>query len=167
MNAMKEIRIEKITFNIGTGEAGSKLDKAVKLLQTLTAQKPVATIAKRRLPTWGVRPGMTIGAKVTVRKNQDKVIEKMLQAVGNKLSIKKIGNGEFSFGIPEYIEIPGAKYDLDIGIIGLGVTVTLERRGFRVKRMSVKKMKIPQRHLISKEETIEFLKTKFNTKIAD
>jgi len=76
----------------------------------------------------------------------DKVIEKMLQAVGNKLSIKKIGNGEFSFGIPEYIEIPGAKYDLDIGIIGLGVTVTLERRGFRVKRRSVKKMKIPQRN---------------------
>ncbi len=167
MNKMKEIRIEKITLSIGTGEAGNKLEKGMKLLQTLTGQKPVSTVTKKRIPTWGVRPGMTIGVKVTVRKNQDKVIEKMLKAVGDKLNSKKIGNGEFSFGIPEYIEIPGTKYDMDIGIIGLGVMVTLERQGFRIKKRALKNGKIPQRHLISKEETMDFLKTKFNTKITD
>lgn len=167
MNNMKEIRIEKITLNIGTGESGNKLEKAMKLLQTLANQKPVPTSTKKRIPTWGVRPGMTIGAKVTVRKNQDLIVERMLNGVGNKLSLRKIGDGEFSFGIPEYIEIPGTKYDMDIGIIGLGAMVTLERHGFRIKKRGVKKGKIPQRHLITKEETVDFLKTKFNTKIID
>ncbi len=167
MNPMKEIRIEKVTFNVGIGEAGNKLEKAMKLLQSLAEQKPVPTITKKRIPTWGIRPGMTVGAKVTVRKNQDKVVERMLKAVGNKLNLKKIGDGTISFGIPEHILIPGTKYDMDIGILGLGVMVTLERRGFRVNRRTVKKTKIPQRHLISKEETIDFLKTKFNTTITD
>jgi|SRR3989344_2795937 len=167
MNSMKEIRIEKVTLNIGIGEAGNKLEKAMKLLQTLTDQKPVPTVTKKRIPTWGVRPGMTIGVKVTVRKNKDDIAGKMLKAVGNKLSLKKIGNGEFSFGIPEYIEIPGAKYDMDIGIIGLGVMITLERKGFRIKKRMIKKGKIPKRHLITKEETVDFLKTKFDMKIVD
>lgn len=167
MNTMKDIRIEKVTFNIGTGEAGNKLEKAMKLLQSLTDQKPVSTISKKRIPTWGIRPGMTIGTKVTVRKNQDKVVDRMLKAVGNKLSLKKIGDGTISFGIPEHILIPGTKYDMDIGILGLGVMVTLERRGFRINRRTIKKTKIPRRHLISKEDTITFLKTKFNTNIID
>ncbi len=167
MNKMKEIRIEKVTLNIGTGEAGNKLDKAMKLLQTLANQKPVPTTAKKRIPTWGVRPGMTIGAKVTLRKNQDIVVEKMLRGVGNKLSLKKIGEGTFSFGVPEYIQLPDAKYDMEIGIIGFGIMVTLERPGFRIKRRAVKKTSIPRRHLISKEETADFLKAKFNTKITD
>jgi|SRR3989344_258448 len=167
MNPMKDIRIEKITLNIGTGEAGNKLEQAMRLLQALTGQKPVSTTAKKRIPTWGVRLGLTIGTKVTLRKNKDKTLENMLEAVGNRLSIKKIGEGTLSFGIPEYILVPGAKYDIDIGIIGLGVMVTLERRGFRIKKRGIRKGKIPQRHLISKEETIDFLKKKFNTKITD
>ncbi len=167
MNNMKEIRIEKVTLNIGTGEAGGKLEKAMKLLQNLSNQKPVATITKKRIPTWGVRPGTTIGAKVTLRKNKDVLVENMLKAAGNKLNQKKIGEGNFSFGIPEYINVPGSKYDLSIGIIGFGVMVTLERNGFRIKKRAVKKGKIPQRHLISKQETIDFLKNKFKTKIED
>ncbi|MBI2507596.1 50S ribosomal protein L5 [Candidatus Woesearchaeota archaeon] len=167
MNSMKEIRIEKVTLNVGTGEAGSKLEKAMKLLQNFSNQKPVATVTKKRIPTWGVRPGMSIGAKVTLRKNQDKFVENMLSAIGNKLSEKKIGDGTFSFGISEYIHVPGAKYDTSIGIIGFGIMVTLERKGFRVKKRIVGKSKIPQRHLISKQETINFLKDKFKTKIED
>ncbi len=167
MNTMKDIRIEKVTFNIGTGEAGNKLEKAMKLLQSLTDQKPVSTVTKKRIPTWGIRPGMTIGTKVTVRKNQDTVVDRMLKAVGNKLSLKKIGDGTISFGIPEHILIPGTKYDMDIGILGLGVMITLERRGFRINRRTIKKTKIPRKHLISKEDTITFLKTKFNTNIID
>ena len=167
MNTMKDIRIEKVTFNIGTGEAGNKLEKAMKLLQSLTDQKPVSTVTKKRIPTWGIRPGMTIGTKVTVRKNQDTVVDRMLKAFGNKLSLKKIGDGTISFGIPEHILIPGTKYDMDIGILGLGVMITLERRGFRINRRTIKKTKIPRKHLISKVDTITFLKTKFNTNIID
>jgi large subunit ribosomal protein L5 len=167
MNKMKEIRIEKITLNIGTGESGKQLENAMKLLQILTEQKPVATRAKDRIPTWGVRPGLTIGTKVTIRNKQDETLKNMLVAIANKISARKIGEGTLSFGIPEYIEIPGSKYDIDIGIIGLGVMVTLERPGFRVKKRSLKKSKLPTHHLISKEETIEFLKTKFDIEVME
>ncbi|MBI2106323.1 50S ribosomal protein L5 [Candidatus Woesearchaeota archaeon] len=167
MNIMKEIRIEKITLNIGTGEGGNRLQKATKLLQSLTGQTPIEAKAKRRIPTWGVRPGAIIGTKVTVRKNMEDIISRMLAAVGNKLTMSKIGEGTFSFGIPEYIEIPGARYDAEIGIIGLGVMVTLKRPGFRIKNRSIMKRKIPKKHLISQEETIKFLQEKFKTKITD
>ena len=165
MNKMKEIRIEKVVLNIGTGEAGAKLDKALKLLNTLTDQKPISTKAKKRIPTWGLRPGLTIGAKVTLRKNQEKVLKRMLEAVGNNLNPKKIGAGTLSFGIPEYILIPDTKYDIEIGMIGLSVTVTLARPGFRIKRRRLKQKKIPSSHQITKEETEAFLKEKFGTQI--
>jgi|SRR3989344_3490503 len=166
MNKMQEIRIEKLTFNMGVGDSGSKLDKAMKLLNTLTGQKPIATKAKRRIPTWGLRPGLTIGAKVTLRENKEEVLKRMLEAMGNKLEISKIGEGTFSFGIPEYLQIPDAKYDVEIGMMGLGVTATLERPGYRIKRRLNKKH-IPKRHLISQKETIEFLKTKFNVQFGE
>ena len=143
------------------------MQKATKLLKSLAGQTPVEAKAKRRIPTWGVRPGAIIGTKVTVRKNMDEMISRMLAAVGNKLSINKIGGGTFSFGISEYIEIPGARYDAEVGIIGLGVMVTLERPGFRIKKRSIMKRKIPKRHLISQEETINFLQEKFKIKIID
>ena len=166
MNKMQEIRIEKLTFNIGVGESGAKLDKAIKLLTTLTGQKPIATKAKKRIPTWGLRPGLTIGAKVTLRKNQNEVLKRMLDSIGNKLPLSKLGDGTFSFGIPEYIQIPDAKYDIEIGIMGLSVAATLQRPGYRVKKR-INKNKIPRNHLISKDETAEFLKVKFNTKLEE
>ena len=150
---------------MGTGEAGARLEKATKLLKTLTGQKPVLTKAKKRIPTWGLRLGLTIGAKVTIRKNQEAVLKRMLEAVGNRIDPKKISEGTFSFGIPEYIQIPDAKYDIDIGMVGLGVTVTFERPGFRVKKRRLQPKKIPLRHNISKEEILEYLKSKFGTEI--
>jgi|TARA_B100001971_G_C18092622_1_gene484348 large subunit ribosomal protein L5 len=165
MNKMKEIRIEKITLSIGTGEAGAPLEKALKLLKTLTNQKPIATKAKKRIPTWGIRLGLTIGTKVTLRKDQEATFKRMLEAVGNKIDPKKIGSGTISFGVPEYITIPDTKYDIEIGMIGLGVTATLERPGFRVKKRKLQSRKIHHSHLITKEETIEFLKSKFGIEV--
>ena len=166
MNKMQEIKIEKLTFNIGVGDSGTKLDKATKLLTILTGQKPIPTKAKKRIPTWGLRPGLTIGSKVTLRKNQDAMLKKMLESRGNKLSENTIGAGTFSFGIPEYIQIPDAKYDVEIGIMGLSVAATLERPGFRIKKR-LNKCKIAKKHLISKEDTINFLKTRFNVQFGE
>ena len=65
MNPMKKVRIEKITLNIGSGKDTSKLDKGILLIKTITGIAPVKTITKKRIPSWGLRPGLPIGAKLT------------------------------------------------------------------------------------------------------
>jgi len=167
MNKMREIRIEKITLNIGAGEAGPKLDRAFKLLQKITNAKPIKTKSHKRIPTWGVRPGLEIGCKVTLRRKKLELLKNLLIAASNKLKPSQFHNGTFSFGVPEYIDIPGVSYDAEIGIIGLEVAVTLERPGFRIKRRSIKTKKIPSKHNITKEESIEFMKKNFGIEIEE
>ncbi len=168
-NQMRKIRIEKITLNIGVGQAGDKLEKAVKLLETMTHGKAVKTITMERIPTWGIRPKLPIGTKITLRgKQAEDLLTRFFKAVNNTIPSSKFDStGNFAFGIKEYIDIPGVEYMPDIGIIGLEVAVTLERPGFRVKRRRVKKARIPARHRISKNDAIEFVKQKFNLNIAE
>jgi len=162
MNPMRDIRVEKITLNVGVGEPGAKLDKAVKLLKNMTGEKPVKTTSTKRIPTWGARPDLPLACKVTLRKEKAKeLLSRLLKAVGNKLPEKKFDKfGNFSFGIEEYILIPGVEYDVEVGIIGLEVAVTLERPGFRVKKKR-SSSKIGIKHRITKEESIEFVKKTF------
>lgn len=164
MNKMKEIRIEKVTLNIGVGKPGPELEKALKLLQQITGKKPVETKSDKRIPTWGLRPGLSIGAKITLRgREAEELLRRLLNAIDYRLHSYKIGkDGNFAFGIKEYIDIPGMKYDMDIGIIGLEAAVTLKRAGFRVRRRKVMPRKLPDRHRIHKEETKSFLKEKYN-----
>src|SRR3989344_1389113 len=105
MNSMKNIRIEKVTLNCGVGEAGDKLDNATKLLEQITGKKPVKTTTMKRIPTWGIRPNLAIGCKVTLRGEEASILlRRLLQAVDNKLPEKKFdNNGNVSFGIEEYI----------------------------------------------------------------
>ena len=169
MNKMRELRIEKITLNMGAGEAGEKLEKYMKLLQVISGRKPVQMVSQKRIPTWAVRPGLAIGAKVTLRgKPAEELLKRLFSAVDNTIkpsSFDKEGN--FSFGIPEYIDIPGVEYIVEIGIVGLEVAVTLERPGFRIKRRKYHPKKIPTKHKITAEETQEFLKNKFKIKIGE
>lgn len=164
---MKQIKIEKVTLNIGTGEPGDKLEKAMKLLNTITGAKPVQTKSKKRIPTWGVRPGLAIGCKVTLRGNKaNEVLKKLLIANENKLSYSKFDDkGNLAFGIKEYIDIADVKYDPEIGIIGLEAAVTLARPGFRIKRRTIKKSHIPTRHQVSKEDAINFMQKEFGVKV--
>ncbi len=166
MNPMKKIRIEKITLNIGTGKPGPELEKAKKLLKAVTGEDPVETKTKKRIPTWSLRPGLAIGTKVTLRgKKAEEVLKTLIIAVENVIPERKIGkDGNFAFGIKEYIDIPGIEYDASIGIIGLEVAVTLQRAGFRIKNRHIRSKKIPQRHRISREETKQFLTKSFNVK---
>ena len=168
MNEMKNIRIEKITLNIGVGEAGDKLDKAAKLLGLITNSKVIKTKTMKRIPTWSIRPKLPIAAKATLRgKKAEEVLLRLLKAKKNVLENKKFDRfGNFSFGIREYIDIPEIEYQPDIGIIGLEVAVTLERPGFRIKRRAIPS-KIGKNHMITKEESMEFIKNKFSTKIVE
>jgi large subunit ribosomal protein L5 len=164
MNPMRNIEVEKVIINIGTGANQDKLKKAIKLVQTLTGKTPIKTISKKRIPAWGLRPGLPVGCKITLRKkNAIDLLKRTLEARENKLKKNCFDEyGNVSFGLEEYIEIPSMKYDPDIGIMGLQVSVTLKRPGYRIKRRKVKKRKIPKKNRISKQESINFFKDNFN-----
>ena len=167
MNQMQEIQIEKITLNIGVGGTGDKLEKATRLLHSITNAKPVKTRTMKRIPTWGVRPKLEIATKVTLRGEiAGKVLKRLLVAANNTLPESKFDKfGNFSFGIPEYIDIPGVEYSAEIGIIGLEVAVTLKRPGFRIKNRRIASVKVPLRHRVSREDAMMFIKNKFQVTI--
>ena len=87
----------------------------------------------------------------------------MLSAIENKIRRKQISPNNFSFGIKEYLEIPGMEYQRDIGIRGLDVTIAFKTSGKRVKLKKIKQGKIPKRNEIKKEAIIKFMEEKFNT----
>jgi large subunit ribosomal protein L5 len=160
-NIMRQIKIEKVCLSIGgTGET---LEKGEKLLQLLTKRKPARMKTNKRIPTFGVRPNLEVGVVVTIRKDVEEFLKSMLIAIDNRLSRKQISENNFSFGIKEYLEIPGVEYQRNIGMMGLDVTVVFKRSGRRVKLKKIKRGKIPKRQIISKEEIIKFMEDKFQT----
>ena len=82
-NPTRKIKIEKIVFSVG-GTA-EELEKGVKLLKIITEKKPAKMKSRKRIPTFGVRPGLEVGAVVTIRKNTNEILKKMLIAIDNKL----------------------------------------------------------------------------------
>ena len=167
MDIMRTIKIEKVTLNIGAGKDQSRLEKGMVLLNAIANATPVKTTTKKRIQEWGLRPGLPIGCKVTLRKERAaKLLPRLLEAIENKLRQSQFdNNGNVAFGIHEYIEIPGVKYDPKIGIMGLEVCITLERPGYRIKKRRLLARKIPARHRISKQEAIEFMNKNFSVNV--
>jgi len=157
MADMRAIRIEKITINIGCGGAGDKLEKAKGLLAVLTDKKIVVTNTQKRT-TFGGTKGKPIGCKVTLRKKDaEEFLKKAFEAVENKIPKTVFDKqGNFSFGVKEHINIPGVRYDPEVGIFGMDVCVTLERPGFRVKRKRMGRS-VGSAHVIKPEEAMEWL----------
>jgi len=141
--------------------------KAQKVLEIITGQKAVQTFGKKRIPSWNVRPGIPIGAKVTVRgKKCMGLLKRLFEAIENRLSKRVFDNhGNLSFGIKSYIDIPGMNYDPELGIFGMDVSVSLERKGFRVKNRKVSASKIGSKHCVKPEEAVEFIKKEFGVVI--
>lgn len=169
MNPMQEVKIAKATINIGVGEAGEKLARAEKLLTSLTNQQPIRTYSKVTNPEFGIRKGQPIACKVTLRDEKaNEAIQLILNGIGSTLKSRQFDrNGNVSFGIEEHIDIPGIRYDPDIGIFGMNISVTFEKAGYRIKKRKIQRKKIPQKHQVTPEETQEFMKEKFNVKIGD
>jgi len=161
-NLMRQIKIEKVVLSVGG--TGDELEKGVKLLEFLTGRKPAKMKSRKRIPSFGVRPGLEVGAVVTLRKDLKEFLKKMLATIENTLRKKQVSENNFSFGIKEYIEIPGVEYQREIGIRGFDITIVFKRTGRRVKLRKIKKGKIPSRQTISKEEIIKFMEENFKTK---
>ena len=168
MNPMQEVKIAKATINIGVGEAGEKLARAEKLLTTITDQKPVRTYSKVTNPEFGIRKGQPIACKVTLRDEKaDEAIQLILNGIGHNLKSKQFDkHGNVSFGIEEHIDIPGMRYDPDIGIFGMNISVTFEKAGYRIKKRKIQRKKIPHKHQVTPEETQAFMQEKFKVKIS-
>ena len=161
MNKMREIKIEKVVLSIGG--TGENLEKGFRLLKMLTGKNPAKMKSRKRIPSLGVRPNLEVGSVVTLRKNTEEIIRRMLATKDNTLRKSQISDNSFSFGVKEYIEIPGVEYQRDIGIRGFDVTLTFKRAGKRVKIKKVKRGKVPKRNEIGKEEIIKFMEDKFKT----
>jgi large subunit ribosomal protein L5 len=160
-NPMREVKIEKVVLSIGA--TADDLEKGVRLLKLLTKRNPAKMKSNKRIPSWGVRPNLAVGTVVTLRKGATEFLRRMLTTVDNVLKKKQVSENNFSFGIKEYIEIPGIEYQRDIGIMGFDVTVVFKRTGKRVKLKKAKRGKIPQRQKITKEEIIKFMEENFQT----
>lgn len=160
---MREIKLDKVVLNVGG--VGEKLEKGVILLKNISGKKPVKVKATKRIPTWNVRPGLEVGTKVTLRGNDAlEMIKKLLPAIDNTLKEKQIQNNCFSFGISEYIEIPGVEYIREVGIMGFEITVVFSRAGKSIESKKIKRGK-SRRLVVGREEIENYLVTKFKTEI--
>ncbi len=166
-NPMRKIVIEKVTANIGTGQPGEILDNAKSLLERLSGAKPIETNARRREPSFKLRKGLAIGTSVIMRgKGARDFLEKAFTAKRKVIKARNFDKeGNFAFGVAEYIDFPGAKYDPAMEMYGFDVCVTLKRAGRRITKRRNKKAKIGKKHRITKEEAIEFVKSEFGIKV--
>lgn len=162
-NPMRKIRIEKVLLSAGA--TGDDLQKAKKLLEFISGRKAQIQASQKRIPEFDVRPGLEVGTRVTLRGAEAiALLKRLLGALDNELKKKQVSENHFSFGIKEYIEIPGVEYQRDIGIRGFNVTVVFIRPGVRVKLKKIKRGVLPKRQFVSQDEIITYMKEAFKTK---
>jgi large subunit ribosomal protein L5 len=166
-NKMREVTVSKLVINIGTGNDEQKLTNAKKLIQTITGRTPMNEISKHRIPTFGISKGQKIGAYVTMRgKPAAELAKRLLEAIDRKVKKSSITNNSLSFGIKEYIDISGIKYDPKIGMLGMNVNISFKRAGMRVSSRKRNVAKVPESHrVIPEEEVAGYLKSQFNAEV--
>nr|WP_274380906.1 50S ribosomal protein L5 [Desulforadius tongensis] len=131
-NIMEVPKLEKVTINMGLGEAtqNSKIiDSAVEDLMIITGQRPVVTRAKKSIAGFKLRAGMPIGAKVTLRGNKmwefvDKLFNISLPRVRDFRGVSPTafdGRGNYTLGIKEQLIFPEIDYDKVDKVRGLEV----------------------------------------------
>jgi large subunit ribosomal protein L5 len=165
--SMRDIGIGKVVVNITVGASGEPLDRAMTILENLTGQKPVVRRAKQTIRAWGIRRNEPISCIVTLRRDRaENLLKKTFPAIGNRISPRSFDmQGNFAFGIREHIDIPGQRYDPNLGIVGMDIMATVERPGYRVNRKRRAKSRISHSHRVNREESIEFIKQSFGVEV--
>lgn len=168
MSSMSDLAIEKVVLNIGVGQAGDRLSRASRVLEMLTSHKPLTTTSSKTIRDFNIRKGLQIGVKVTLRKKDaESFLERAFFAKDYRIpsySFDKQGNAYF--GIPDYTDFKGMKYDPDIGIFGMDVAIVFKRKGgFRLRSRKIEKKPIPPGIRVTKEESVKFLQERFKVKM--
>ena len=133
-NPMQVPKLDKIVVNMGVGEAAQdrkKIEAAVEDLTTLSGQKPVITLAKKSIAAFKLRDGMTVGCKVTLRRERmyeflDRLITIALPRVRDFRGIPGRsfdGRGNFALGLKEQIVFPEVDYDKVDEVRGMNVVI--------------------------------------------
>jgi large subunit ribosomal protein L5 len=134
-NPMQVPRIEKITVNMGVGEAVADkklIDNAVGDLTKLTGQKPLLCKSKKSIAAFKLRAGLPIGAKVTLRGARmyeflDRLISIAMPRIRDfrGVSVRAFdGRGNYNFGVKEQIIFPEIQYDQVDKVRGMDITIT-------------------------------------------
>lgn len=169
MNVNLEPRIDKVVVHVGVGESGQRLVNAETIMKAITNQQPVRSISKKTLPTFNIKKDEPIGAKLTLRgKAAEDFLVLAFKATDNSLYKSQFDQqGNFSFGVEEHTDFPGMRYDPEIGIFGMDVSVALKRAGYRIARRRVVQKKLPAKQRLGKDDTVEFVKKKFGIEILE
>jgi len=133
-NNMAVPKLEKISINIGVGDASqdkSKIEGAVNDLKLITGQAPIVTKARKSVAGFKLREGVSIGVKVTLRKDRmyeflDRLVNIALPRVRDFRGLSKRsfdGNGNFSLGLKEQIVFPEIDYDNLDSLRGMDITI--------------------------------------------
>ena len=134
-NVMEVPKLEKVTINMGLGEAKDNakvMESAVQEIAMICGQKPVVTKAKKSIANFKVRQGMPVGAKVTLRGENmyvfvDKLFNISLPRVRDFKGVSKNsfdGRGNYSMGIKEQLIFPEINYDQVDMIKGMNIVFT-------------------------------------------
>jgi large subunit ribosomal protein L5 len=163
---MKKISVEKIVVNIGVGKSGDPLEKAKHALQELTGKKPSVRGARKSVRDFGIHKGEPIGTMVTLRRELAvKFLKSVLEAKGNTMKALSFDqHGNISIGIHEHIDIPGTRYNPEIGIFGMDVSVVLTRPGYRIAKKR-ENSRIGKKHRITKQEAVEFFQQQYGAEL--
>ena len=162
---MREPRVEKVVVHMGVGRGGRDLADAEDIIEELTGQNSVRTLATGTEPDFGIRQGEPIGTKVTLRGDDAHEFLDRALAIAN-LSVGQFDEtGNFSFGIAEHTDFPSQEYDPNIGIYGLDVTVNMVRPGYRVAKRDKVARQIPSNHRLTVEDAVAFLEGNFDVEV--
>ncbi|MDE1861544.1 MAG: 50S ribosomal protein L5 [Thaumarchaeota archaeon] len=166
-SSMKKITVAKVVLNMGVGKSGEPIERAKRALLQISGQQPSPRMARATQRDWGVHKGEPIGVAVTVRKQPAlDLLKRLFAAKGNQIKGSSFDNfGNISFGIREHIDIPGVKYDPNIGIVGLNISISLTRPGFNIRVRSKHKASVGEGHIITGDVAKEFLTREFGVQV--
>ncbi len=164
---MRKISLDKIVLNMGVGKSGDAIEIAKRALEQISGKKSCARNARETQRDWGIRKGEPIGVSVTIRGEDAKaLLKRLLEAKGDVVKGKSFDNfGNLSFGINEHIDIPGVKYEPQIGILGLGISITLTRPGYGIRKRSKHKASVGKSHIITSQEAKDYLVKEFGVTV--
>ena len=155
-SAMEIPRIEKITLNVGLGEAvGDKkvVEKAVSDLALISGQKPVVNLARKSIAAFKIRDGWPIGVKVTLRRKKmyeflDRLVNIAIPRIRDFRGLNPRsfdGSGNYSMGVKEQIIFPEIDYDKIDAIRGMDICITTSAKNDEECRALLEGFKFPLR----------------------